>query len=85
MLPLFSKNMAHKQSSKSSKQRSEVNKVISIDKNIELKDKKILLVDDIYTTGSTLLTCIELLKKQKAKHIEILVIAKTKKKEKNEY
>ncbi len=85
MLPVLSKNVPHKQSSKSSKKRLNVHNVISIDKNINLKDKKILLVDDIFTTGSTLMTCIELLKGQGAKHIEILVIAKTKKKEKYEY
>ena len=84
MLPIITKNKAHKQSSMSYKKRYDVSKILSI-KNVELKDKKILLVDDIYTTGSTIKSCVELLKKKGAKRIEVLVIAKTKKKEKQEY
>lgn len=84
-LDILKKNSNHKQSDKSAKERASIFKVLSIDKNISLKDKKILLVDDIYTTGSTLLAASELLRKQRAKKIEILVIAKTKKKEKSEY
>ncbi len=85
MLPIISKKMKHKQSSLSFKKRTDVKDVLQIDKNISLKDKKILLVDDILTSGSTLLRCVELLKKKGAKKIEILVIAKTKKKNKEEY
>ena len=84
MLPIITKIEAHKQSSQSFKKRYEVNKIFAI-KNIDLKDKKILFVDDIFTTGSTAMSCIDLLKKKGAKKIEVLVIAKTKKKEKQEY
>lgn len=84
-LDALKKISAHKQSSQSSKNRRMINNVIQIDENVLLKGKKILLVDDIMTTGSTLLTSIELLKKQGAKKIEVLVIAKTKKKTKDEY
>ena len=84
-LAILSKKKPHKQSDQSYKNRRTIHDVIKIDEKISLKDKKILLVDDIMTTGSTLLTSIELLKKQGAKKIEILVIAKTKKKKKDEY
>lgn len=84
MLPIIKKIEAHKQSDMSYKKRFNVKKVFVID-NVNLKDKKILLVDDIFTTGSTLMSCIDLLKEKGAKKIEVLVIAKTKKKEKREY
>lgn len=84
-LTVLKKKIAHKQSDQSFKERRNIKDVLEIDKNISLKGKKMLLVDDIITTGSTLLTSIELLKKQGAKKIEILVIAKTKKKNKTEY
>ncbi len=84
-IDILKKISNHKQSDHSYKGRRMIHDVISIDKKVCLKGKKILLVDDIFTTGSTLLTSIELLKKQGAKKIEILVIAKTKKKNLTEY
>ena len=41
-----------------------------------LKDRKVLLVDDIYTTGTTIKECIKELKKSTCKSINVLVIAK---------
>lgn len=84
-LTILKKKIAHKQSDQSFKGRRKINNVLEIDNNVNLKDKKVLVVDDIMTTGSTLLTSIELLKSKGAKKIEILVIAKTKKKKKEEY
>lgn len=84
-LSILRKNSAHKQSDHSAIGRRQIKDVISVDETVQLKDKKILLVDDIMTTGSTLLTSIELLKSKGAKNIEILVIAKTKNKRKEEY
>lgn len=85
MLPIIHKTKPHKQSEHSAKGRLDITHILSIDKNVNLKDKNILLVDDIMTTGSTLFSCVELLKKLHPKKIEILVVAKTKKKPKNEY
>ena len=55
----------------------------NIDEVIKLKDdfssidgKKILLVDDIMTTGGTMKRCLELVKSQRPKKIKILVLAK---------
>ena len=41
-----------------------------------LKNKKIILLDDIYTTGSTVKACVKELKKGKPQTIDVLVIAK---------
>ena len=84
-LPILKKKTSHKQSDQSFKGRRNIKDVLEIDNKISLKGKKILIVDDIITTGSTLLTSIELLKSVGAKRIEILVIAKTKMKRKDEY
>lgn len=42
----------------------------------KLKDKKIILLDDIYTTGSTVNECCRMLKNAKPKKIGVLTIAK---------
>jgi len=50
--------------------------VYSIKNKHRLINKKILLLDDIYTTGSTVNECCEILKKSKPKKIGVLTIAK---------
>ena len=85
MEPVIHKIKSHKQSENNSKKRKNIKSILSIDEKCDMKGKKILLVDDIMTTGSTLLSCIELLRSKIPKKIEILVIAKTKKLEKTEY
>ena len=41
-----------------------------------LKNKNVLLVDDIYTTGITIQECINQLKKSEVSNISVFVIAK---------
>ena len=41
-----------------------------------LKNKQVIIFDDIYTTGATINECIEILKKAKVKRIFILILAK---------
>jgi ComF family protein len=41
-----------------------------------IKGKRILLIDDVYTTGSTLRECAKVLKKAGAKSVDALTIAK---------
>lgn len=50
-----------------------VYKIQNMDKII---NKKILLVDDIFTTGATLNECSKLLKQAGAKKVDIFTIAK---------
>ena len=48
-------------------------KIINVEK---IQNKKVLLIDDIYTTGSTINECCKTLKKAKIEKIGILTIAK---------
>lgn len=58
------------------KERIKGRNKFGIDENIDLRDKKILLVDDIMTTGETLKACLELIKSKQPKKIKILILAK---------
>lgn len=72
------KNKQNKrQSNLTEKERIEnVKNIYKLQNENILEDKKILLLDDIYTTGSTIKACIKELQKSKAKQIDALVIAK---------
>lgn len=48
-----------------------------IEDNKKIKNKNILLIDDVTTTGATVLACKNLLKKQQIKSIKILTVAKS--------
>lgn len=56
------------------KERNDVQKYIHLDKKIKIENKKILLIDDVMTTGSTFKACINELKKGNPKNIKGLVI-----------
>lgn len=58
------------------KERIKGNNKFGIDENIDLRNKKILLVDDIMTTGETLKSCLKLIKSKQPKNIKILILAK---------
>lgn len=77
MLPIIKKTAHHKQADCAGKQRSKIAKYLTINEWIDLKKDKVLLVDDIYTTGSTMKAAINLVEKLNPKDIKILVLAKT--------
>lgn len=77
MLNPLSKFAESKQSDLSAKERQKVGKIIGWIPKVNVRDKKILLVDDVYTTGSTIKACIGLLQKHGARKIEVLVMSKT--------
>ncbi len=74
MCPCLHKKENIKQSSLNKEQRLKT-KNLSIDK-VNLTNKKILIVDDVMTTGSTVKHAIEIIKKKKPKIIKVLILAK---------
>ena len=76
-LPIIEKTAHFKQAENKAKKRSEINKYLVIKKPIDLSNTKVLIVDDIYTTGSTMRAAINLVEKLNPKQIRVLVFAKT--------
>ena len=81
MLKLIEKTERVKQSDRNSKERSNIGEFLRILEHTDLKGKKILLVDDIFTTGSTIKACLKLLKTLNPKKIKVLVLCKVMNKE----
>ena len=66
-----------KQSDLSSSEREKIRDYLVID-HIDFSKKKVLIVDDVYTTGSTVKAMIDLIKTKNPKKIKVLVMSKTK-------
>ena len=49
--------------------------MIVLTKKINLRNQKVLIVDDVMTSGNTIRTCIDLLKSANPKKIDYLVLA----------
>ena len=65
------------QSSLNKQQRKEnVKDVYKVQNELKIKNKNILLLDDIYTTGSTANECAKMLKQAGGKKVGILTIAR---------
>jgi competence protein ComFC len=73
---LLTRIHSEKQSKKSRLERIHIPQVFKVDGQTEVIGKKILLIDDIYTTGSTLRHAAKLLKKSGAKGIQSLTLAR---------
>lgn len=66
-----------RQSSLNKEQRSEnIKDAYSLNVRENIKNKKILIFDDIYTTGNTVNECAKVIKKLEPKEISVLTIAK---------
>ena len=77
MLKIIKKTKKEKQANKNKKEREQVIKILEAEGLEKVRNKKILLVDDVMTTGSSLRAALSLIKPGKPKKIEILVMAKT--------
>ena len=65
-----------KQADLSSEERQKIDEVLVID-DVDFRHKKILIVDDVFTTGSTVRAMINLVKQKHPKLVEVLVMSKT--------
>lgn len=74
----FKKDSDVKQANLSYKDRQNIYKNISIHNGEQLTNKNILLIDDVFTSGSTMKAMIKMVKKYKPKRIKVLVASKTK-------
>ena len=66
-----------KQANLSFNQRKEIKNFLRVTNGEVLTNKKVLIVDDVYTTGSTMAAAISLIEQYHPKKIEILVMSKT--------
>ena len=78
MLNILYKSEQYKQSDHKARDRHLISKYLKVSDLEKVKNKKILLVDDVVTTGSTLKAAIELIKEGKPKCIKILTLAMVK-------
>ena len=69
------KKVDYKQSDQSYTQRAGIRDVIGLRGGAFLKNRKILLLDDVMTSGETIKTCLELIEKEKPQKIEILILS----------
>lgn len=74
---IFVKKKRIKQSDLSSKERSKVINNLEVKNGYSISNKKLLIVDDVMTTGSTVKAMIKLLEAYKPKKIKVLVCART--------
>ena len=75
-LKLFYKKENYKQSDQNYSNRKNINKIIGLDLNKIKGLKKVLIIDDVLTSGNTLKTCASLLYKEGIKNIKLLTISK---------
>jgi competence protein ComFC len=73
---LLSRVHSEKQSKKSRLERIHIEQVFKMEEDIDLRGKTILLIDDIYTTGSTLRHAAKLLKENGAAKVYSLTLAR---------
>ena len=81
VLPIIEKTAHHKQADRGFEERKEINKYLVLNTNKLLEKQKVLIVDDIYTTGATMNAAINLVEKLNPKEIKVLVLAKTRDKD----
>ena len=82
VVPLLEKTADRKQSSQNKTERTKIAAYLKLNRRADLRGKKLLFVDDVYTTGSTLRACVKLLWALHPKTVEALVLARVPKKEK---
>lgn len=78
-LPIFTglyKKSEYKQSDQSFENRKNIYDIIDIENEKQLENKKILIIDDVMTSGNTLLSCAKCVEKVRVKSISFLILSK---------
>lgn len=75
-LDLLYKDDGKDQKEKNAIERKKVNTLIHLKNQNLIEGKNILLIDDVMTTGSSLKSCIDLIRPFKPKNIKILILLK---------
>ena len=70
------KNIVEQSKLNKEERQKNIQGVYELHKQNRLQNKKILLIDDIYTTGSTVNECCKILKQASPKQIEVFTLAK---------
>ncbi len=74
---IITKKGSFKQTKNTKKERKNIKKHLFLEDAESIRGKKVLIVDDVYTTGSTMKSLIALVKECKPKKIRFLVMSKT--------
>lgn len=78
IIEAISKNENRKQTEQNFAGRQRVGEILSWNDGCKIQGKKILFVDDVFTTGATCKACLRLIKKHHPRTIKVLVMSKTK-------
>ena len=82
MIKLLTKTKDVKQAGSSAVERQKIGQALAYkDGKIDLRGKKILFVDDVFTTGATARACLSLIKALHPKKVRALFLAKVEEKE----
>ena len=76
VVPAIEKTADVKQSDQSKKERRHIGRYFRLRHGEKLRGRKVLLVDDVYTTGSSVRACLRLLRKARPKKMAVLVLAR---------
>lgn len=76
ILDILIKTKPHKQADQTAAGRKKIKEVLQLSHVEAIENNKILILDDVHTTGSSIQAAIDLIKEGKPKKIEVLVIAK---------
>ena len=74
---ILQKTSDRKQADLTYQERQKVGDILTLEGGSSLKGKKILFVDDVYTTGATCKACLNLLKQLRPAKLAVLTMAKT--------
>jgi len=77
MIFAIKKTCNHIQHEGNTKERRKVKDVLAWEDGVKIDGQKVLLVDDVFTTGSTIRACLKLIKKHNPKRVKVLTMAKT--------